>query len=139
MGTRPENLSAAVAVMSAELERCVADPAAPDELVRSRENLKGRVVLSLESTAARMSHLGTSVLNGTRILSVDEVIARIDAVGLSDLQELASDLFQAQRLSIACVGPDEERFLKAIQPLGASARRGRPRQLARSGAAARKR
>ena len=80
VGTRPENLEEALAVIAAELERCVADPATEEELTRSRENLKGRVVLSLESTAARMSRLGASVLNGLPILSVDEVIERIDAV-----------------------------------------------------------
>ena len=45
VGTRPENLAEALAVVHAELERCVRDPASEEELARSRENLKGRVVL----------------------------------------------------------------------------------------------
>ena len=45
VGTRPENLAEALAVVAAELERCVEDPASEEELTRSRENLKGRVVL----------------------------------------------------------------------------------------------
>ena len=45
VGTRPENLAEALAVVAAELERCVEDPASEEELMRSRENLKGRVVL----------------------------------------------------------------------------------------------
>ncbi len=60
VGTRPDNLSEALAVVAAELERCVEDPASEEELVRSRENLKGRVVLGMESTGARMSRLGAS-------------------------------------------------------------------------------
>jgi predicted Zn-dependent peptidase len=118
VGTRPENLEQAVAVIAAELERCVEDPATDEELTRSRENLKGRVVLSMESTAARMSHLGASVLNGLPILSVDELIERIDAVGIAELRELAGELFTPQRLSIAAVGPDELLFRSAIAPLG---------------------
>ena len=93
-------------------------PATPEELTRSRENLKGRVVLSMESTAARMSLLGASLLHEMPILTVDEVIERIDAVTLADLQELAAELFAPQRLSVACVGPDERVFDDAIAPLG---------------------
>jgi predicted Zn-dependent peptidase len=120
VGTRPENLEEALSVVAGELERCVEDPADEQELTRSRENLKGRVVLSLESTAARMSRLGASVLNELPILSVDEVIDRIDAVGVSELRSLAGELFDARRLSVAGVGPREEAFRAAIGPLGAS-------------------
>jgi predicted Zn-dependent peptidase len=117
VGTRPENLSEALSVLAAELERCVEDPASEEELVRSRENLKGRVVLSLESTAARMSRLGSSVLNEMPILSVDEVIERIDAVGIAELRELAVELFDPGKLSVAGVGAEEQAFLTAIEPL----------------------
>jgi predicted Zn-dependent peptidase len=121
VGTRPDNLAEALAVVAQELERCVVDPASEDELTRSRENLKGRVVLSLESTGARMSRLGSSVLNDLPILSVDEVIERIDAVRIADLRELAQELFRPGRLSVACVGPDEEGFRTALAPLEAVA------------------
>jgi predicted Zn-dependent peptidase len=119
VGTRPENLQQALSVIAAELERCVADPATEAELTRSRENLKGRVVLAMESTAARMSHLGASMLYGLPILSVDEVIERIDAVQIDDLRELAGELFEGRRLSVAAVGPDEHAFQAAIEPLQA--------------------
>ncbi|MFI4985053.1 MAG: M16 family metallopeptidase [Solirubrobacterales bacterium] len=120
IGTRPENLQQALVVITDELLRCVEDPAGEQELIRSRENLKGRVVLSMESTAARMGHLGGSTLNRLPILSVDEVIERIDSVRIAELKELAAELFMAQRLSVAGVGPDEETFLAAIEPLGAT-------------------
>ena len=75
-----------------ELERCQQDPASAQELDRSRENLKGRMVLGLESTGARMGRLGSAILNDMPILSVEEVIERIDAVRLEDLRELAGEL-----------------------------------------------
>ncbi len=117
VGTRPDNLHQALAVIADELARSVADPAAEDELTRSRENLKGRVVLSMESTGARMSRLGGSLLHDMPILSVDEVIERIDAVTLDDLRALSGELLQPDRLSIAGVGPDESLFETAIAPL----------------------
>jgi len=119
VGTRPENLGEALAVVGTELERCVEEPATEEELIRSRENLKGRVVLALESTPARMSRLGGSLLNNLPILSVDDVIERIDAVDMAALQELASELFTTESLSVAGVGPDEHAFEAAIGPLSA--------------------
>jgi len=121
LGTRPDNLAEALVVLARELERCVEDPASEEELKRSRENLKGRVVLSLESNGARMSRLGASVLKDLPILSVNEMLERIDAVGIEQVRELAAELFDPARLSVAGVGPDEEDFRAAIGPLGASA------------------
>ncbi|HSZ13933.1 MAG TPA: pitrilysin family protein [Solirubrobacteraceae bacterium] len=125
VGTRPDNIREALAVVAAELERCVEDPASVDELVRSRENLKGRVVLGMESTGARMSRLGASVLNEMPILSVNEMLERIDSVEIAAVRELAGELFAPGGLSVAGVGPGEDVFISAIEPLGASA--GAPR------------
>ena len=72
-----------------------------DELARSKENVKGRIVLSLESTTARMNRLGASVLADMPLLSVDDVIERIDAVTLDDIAVLARDLFAPERMSAA--------------------------------------
>jgi predicted Zn-dependent peptidase len=117
VGTRPDNLREAIAVVTDELERLQSDPASAAEFERSRENLKGRVVLSMESTAARMTHLGGSLLAELPILSVDELIERIEAVQLDDLRALAQDLFDPTQLSVAGVGPDEDAFAAAIEPL----------------------
>ena len=125
VGTRPENLGEALKVLAGELERCLADPATEQELSRSRENLKGRMVLGLESTGARMGRLGAAVLNDMPILSVEEVIERIDAVTLEQLRELARELYDPARLSLAGVGPDEARFQAAVAPLRAPAGAGR--------------
>ena len=117
VGTRPDNLAAALEVIARELERLRSDPATPAELARAKENLKGRVVLSLESTGARMNRLGSHILGGVPLLSVDEVIAGIDAVTREDLLALAGELFAPERLSAAGIGPDEDAFAAAIAPL----------------------
>ncbi len=118
VGTRPDNLREALGVLAAEIERCASDPASEQELTRSRENLKGRVVLGMESTGARMSRLGASVLGGLPVLSVNEMIDRIDAVTMEQVRELAGELFAPGGLSVAGVGPRESEFLAAIEPLG---------------------
>jgi predicted Zn-dependent peptidase len=120
VGTRPENLREAVETIAGELRRFVGEPVSAQELTRSRENLKGRMVLSLESTGARMNRLGACVLNDVPILSVDEVIDRIDAVEAEDVLQLAGELLAPEQLSVACVGADEDVFRHALEPLGAA-------------------
>src|SRR3954470_16520235 len=114
LGTRPDNVVRAMAVVADELERMRQDPASADELARSKENVKGRMVLGLESTTARMNRLGASVLAGLPLLSVDEVIERIDAVSLDDLRALAAELLEPERLSAAGIGAEADVFRAAL-------------------------
>jgi predicted Zn-dependent peptidase len=117
LGTRPDNVARAMRVVADELERFRAEPATAEELERSKENVKGRVLLALESTTARMNRLGSSVLANMPLLSVDEVEARIDAVELDDLSELAGELLAPERLSAAGIGADESAFRAALEPV----------------------
>jgi predicted Zn-dependent peptidase len=117
LGTRPDKIDEALDILARELRRCVENPASEGELVRSRENLKGRMVLALESTSARMGRLGGSLIAGMPILTVDEVIERIDAVRVEDLRELAEELFVGERLSLAAVGADAGSFERAAASL----------------------
>jgi predicted Zn-dependent peptidase len=121
LGTRPDNVGAALKVVGDELDRLRAEPATPEELHRSKENVKGRMVLSLESTAARMNRLGSSVLAGMPLLTLDEVVERIEAVTLADLEALAVELYAPERLSVAGIGPDEAAFRAALEPLAVAA------------------
>ena len=121
LGTRPENVGRAMAVVADELARFRAEPATAEELARSKDNVKGRLVLALESTTARMNRLGSSVLAGLPLLSVDEMVERIDAVTIGDLEELAGELFAPERLSAAGIGAQRSVFDAALEPLGAAA------------------
>ncbi len=118
LGTRAENLTEALAVVATELEHLRQQPGTAEELARAKENLKGRVVLSLESTGARMNRLGSELLAGAPLLSLDEVVDRIDAVTLEDLGALAGELWDPQRLSAVGIGPEEEALDQALAPLG---------------------
>jgi predicted Zn-dependent peptidase len=117
VGTRPDNLSEAMKVVSAELERLRETPASEAELVRARENVKARVVLGMESTGARMHRLGGSLLFDLPLLDTDEVMERIDAVTLDDLRALTDELWAPGALSAAGIGPDEDAFRSAVEPV----------------------
>ncbi len=89
-----------------------------EELERARENVKGRTVLSMESTSVRMNRLGGSLLMGVPMLTVDEVLAAFDAVTLDDVVELARELYVPDGLSAAGVGADEDAFRSALANAG---------------------
>ena len=69
-------------------------------------------------TGARMNRLGSEVLAGARLMPIDEVVRRIDAVSQEDLVALAEELWAPERLSAAGIGPDEERFEAALAEVG---------------------
>ncbi len=115
VGTRADNLGEALSVVGRELTHLIEEPATSEELARAKENLKGRVLLGLESTGARMNRLGSELLAGAPLLSLDEVVGQIDAVTLADLRELAQALWAPERLSFAGIGPDEDAFDAAVQ------------------------
>jgi len=104
-------------VVGAELERFAGEGPTEEELARAKDNVKGRVVLSLESTSARMNRLGSSVLAGLPLLSVDEVLEKVDAVTLADVRALAAEFFAPGVLSAAGIGPDEDAFRGALAPI----------------------
>ena len=119
VGTRPDNVGKAMTVVGEELERFRQSGATAEELDRSRENVKGRILLGLESTSARMNRLGSSVLAGMPLLSIDELEERIDAVTLEDVEALARELYAPERLSAAGVGSDEASFRSALEAVAA--------------------
>ena len=114
LGTRPDNLAESLRVVAGELERFCAVPLPDDELHRAKEHVKGRLVLSLESTMARMSRLGTALLGEVPLLSVDELLERIDAVSAEDVSALAVELLAPHRLSAVGIGADEDAFRSAV-------------------------
>jgi predicted Zn-dependent peptidase len=120
VGTREENLQECLAIAAEQIAEVSAGNLKPDELQRAKENLKGRILLSMESTSNRMSRLGKSLITDTEILSLDRIIAEIDAVEPEALAELAGLLLAPERLSAAGIGPSEERFLTAVERVSPS-------------------
>jgi predicted Zn-dependent peptidase len=114
VGTRVDNVAESMRVIGDELDHLRAEPATAEELSRAKENLKGRVLLALESTGARMNRLGSELLAEAPLLSLDEVVEGIDAVSLEDLQQLSDELWAPERLSVAGIGPDEDRFDESL-------------------------
>jgi predicted Zn-dependent peptidase len=114
VGTRPDNVGTAMGIVNVELDKLRQDGITAEELERSKDNVKGRILLSLESTVARMNRLGASLLSDMPLLTVDELEERIDAVSCDDVLALARELYAPERLSVAGIGADEAVFDKAL-------------------------
>ncbi|MFL5954866.1 MAG: M16 family metallopeptidase [Gaiellaceae bacterium] len=115
LGTREDNLADALAITAEQIADIAAGNLAAREVERAKENLKGRILLSMESTSARMNRLGKSLITDSELLSLDRIVAEIDAVEADSIAELAAALLAQDRLSAACIGPSEERFLAALE------------------------
>lgn len=114
VGTREENLPTCLEIAVTELADVAAGNVRVDELARAKENLKGRLLLSLESTSNRMTRLGKATITGTPLLSVEEIVKRLETVSADDVAQLADELLSPGRLSAAGIGPDETRFREAV-------------------------
>ncbi|HEY7538386.1 MAG TPA: pitrilysin family protein [Gaiellaceae bacterium] len=114
VGTREDNLADALAIVAEQIADIAGGNLPARELQRAKENLNGRVLLSMESTSTHMNRLGKALVTDSEILSVDRVVAEIEAVEAETVCELAALLLAPERLSAAGIGPSEERFLAAL-------------------------
>jgi predicted Zn-dependent peptidase len=110
-GTRPSNIEEVVSIVHRELAAVTAAGLSAKELDRVREYVIGHIVLSMESTSQRMLRLGKSAISETDLLSLDEIISRYRAVGLEDIQRVASRILD-QAPTIAIISPCAERELE---------------------------
>jgi len=115
IGTREDNLGPCLEIASEQIGEIAAGKLRPEELQRAKENLKGRIMLSMESTSNRMSRLGKSLITDTELLSIERIMAEVDAVEPEALAELAGILLAPEKLSAAGIGPSEDRFLAAVE------------------------
>jgi predicted Zn-dependent peptidase len=115
IGTREENLRECLEIARGEIEDVAAGNLRPDELERAKANLKGRIMLSMESTSNRMSRLGKSLITDTELVSIERIIAEIEAVEAEEIAELTGVLLAPEKLSAAGIGPSERRFMSAVQ------------------------
>jgi predicted Zn-dependent peptidase len=125
LGTREDNLVECLEVTAAELADVGEGNLRAGELERAKENIKGRLLLSLESTSSRMTRLGKATVTGTELVPLEETIRRLDAVTPDDVAALAREFLAPASLSVAGIGPSQRRFNAAVE-------RFNPRALARA-------
>jgi predicted Zn-dependent peptidase len=120
VGTREDNVEEACGIIGRELASIHAEGITDEELARAKEHIKGRIVLSSESTVARMGRIGKAVLFDTPLLTLDELLEKVDGVTGQEVAELARDLYEPASLSAAAIAPSEDRFRAALATVNES-------------------
>jgi predicted Zn-dependent peptidase len=115
VGTAPEHADEVLQIVAAELELLAADGITERELTVAKGNLRAEMLLSGEDSGARMSRLGASMLLHGEVLTVDEVLARIDGIDRTDVLAVAQELALAPR-TLSAVGPFDARDFESHQP-----------------------
>ncbi len=110
-GCAVEKTDEVVALSIAELRALREYPVAPDELRRAKDHLKGSLMLGLESTSSRMSHLARQEIYFHQHITLDEMLAAIERVTADEIQHVARELFVDGDIVATIVGPKTTRPL----------------------------
>lgn len=103
-GTSRESASKVVQSVVSEFHKLKAEPVPAEELRRSKDQLKGSLMLSLESSSARMSNLARQEMYFDRFYDLDELIEKIEAVTVEDLTSLANEFFSTESVAVTILG-----------------------------------
>ena len=108
-GVAPDKAQEVVRALIEQLGRLCNTPVPPKELTKAREFLKGRILLHLEDTFANAQWFGRQEILSQEVLSVDDVMERLDAVTARDVQDIAQQLIDASQYRLAAIGPFEDK------------------------------
>ncbi|HUH07998.1 MAG TPA: pitrilysin family protein [Egibacteraceae bacterium] len=106
-GTAPRRAPEVLQVVRAELDKARSGGLGDAELARAKGNLTGSLVLGQEDTSSRMSRLGKALTTGSPLLTLDELIASVEAVTVDDVRAVAERLLGGP-FTLAMVGPFPE-------------------------------
>jgi predicted Zn-dependent peptidase len=103
-GTSLASAAKVVHSVVGEFRKLKTDTVPEEELRRSKAQLKGSLMLSLESSTSRMSNLARQEMYFDRFYDLDELIARIEAVTAEDLTSLANEFFKTESVAVTVLG-----------------------------------
>ncbi|TYO97879.1 M16 family metallopeptidase [Desulfallas thermosapovorans] len=114
-GLSKQNVRSTLELIIKEIYSIQSKGVSPPELQRAKDQLKGNLLLSLESISTRMSRLGKSQMYLGKVVSPDEIVNRIMAVSDNDIKELARTVLKPENFCLASVGPwDDGDILREI-------------------------
>jgi predicted Zn-dependent peptidase len=104
-GCSTENVREVMSIVRDELGRMLDEGITEEELVRARGHIRGTLVLSMEEPGALMSHLGKSELCYGRILTVEDMIQKVESVTLEEVRDVARAVLSSAPWSLVVLGP----------------------------------
>jgi predicted Zn-dependent peptidase len=105
VGTQPETAAQAIDAILEEYRRVAAEGLPAEDLAGGKQQLKGQIMLALESPISRMHRLASTELTRDRYRRLDEILAEIDAISPDDVRAVAAEYFSPERQSLVALGP----------------------------------
>jgi len=114
-GTTPQNVNAVAEIMIEELRLIEKESIAEEEFMQSKEQLKGNMILSLESTSAKMNSIGKSMMLTGCIYTDEDVMKMVDDLTLGNVQEVIEEIITPDNITATYVGKvDDAALLKRL-------------------------
>lgn len=107
IGTDKNKINDSIELIEKELERLKNQPVSAEELNRTKSQLKGNLMLGLESTSSRMNRLAKMEIYLQKYFNLDETLNAIEAVSQQDLLDIANELFESNRIVTTILKPNE--------------------------------
>lgn len=104
-GTRPGNVNQVLDLIIENLKDFKMKGITEQELTKSKEQIKGSLLLGLESSSSRMSRIGKMEVTLEKFVSLDEVVSKIDRVTLADVNQMIEQMLVAEKLCFTALGP----------------------------------
>lgn len=105
IATDPEKTGQAIELILKEYQRLISEKVPAGELEKCKSQLKGHLLLGLESTSNRMTHLAKSEIYAKRFITLDEIIKDINKVTANDVQRIAQTILDSRRLCLTILSP----------------------------------
>ena len=104
-GTSPQTFDQVVDLARIEIDKLKRHNLTSDELTKSKTQIRGALVLGLESMSSRMMRMGKSMIYFGKVIPLNEIMAKINAVSHDHIQRVADQVFDDSKLTLAAVGP----------------------------------
>ncbi|RJQ33703.1 insulinase family protein [Candidatus Parcubacteria bacterium] len=116
-GLNKEKTYEALEAIKEEINDVVEKGISADELKRAKDNIRGRLILRLENAGSHLNFLLSQEIIEQKIKDLDELLAEVDRIKLSDVNQIAKDIFQWPNANLAIIGPfeDKNKFLKILK------------------------
>ncbi|HEY6448770.1 MAG TPA: pitrilysin family protein [Acidobacteriaceae bacterium] len=103
-GTSSDRALQVIDLIMEEFRRLKSEPLQPGELRRAKDQLKGNLLLSLESSMSRMSNLARQQMYFERFFGLEEILEKVEGVSEEQVMEMATQLFQPERVAVTLLG-----------------------------------
>jgi predicted Zn-dependent peptidase len=114
-GTSPDTYEQVLDLTRIEIEKVKRENLSEDEVAKSKTQIRGALVLGLENMSSRMMRMGKSTLYFDRVVPLEEIQSKINAITLDDLDRVTNQIFDPEKMTLAAVGPFKKTREKAVE------------------------